>query len=790
MSLSAPIIINLRVGGVSEVSKAFAGIQAAAEKMETSTARKSESSSKARVTTAEKEAKRRIAATQSIMAKMTEHYTRFAAEEAKLSKNAAKSSLSWLRGWSTSMDSVKSKAQLAAESVHKSFKALDSKVGLEGLRAGVRDLTRDIAKFNKEAGKAPALSRGALQGKAFGTGLKNVGGSVLGGVMKVGGVAAALGGGYSVADAVQRGMSAETAAVALSNTMYDPNSEEQKKFLGGKRFDKNKIMDLAGRAQAETGIKKADFIKGVQSYVTMSADWKSVTSQEGNDKLIELARMSKGGDVDFADTMNAAGSLRNQNKEMTPEKLQELMYGIVGQGKSGAIELKSLAGLAGAATSTSASYGYGGKNSYANQAEAQAGLLGLAQVARPNAASDAEAVTSVKAFSSDLTSKGKKAEASFAGLHLFDKDNKLLKASVLAENIFSATKGDMTRMGEGKGNIGFGREAIHVMQGLGGIYTDSYKKESAALKSDKAFSDPVAREKEARKRAARAVGVEVEGFEKKTYSKTDADTDLKEVLNTKAERFNKAMTMLLEVTERRAAPFIEKLAASLEANEPKIEKLIEGIANMASKLVDNPLEGLGVIFGAAVAAEVAKAALGKMIGNALQGAIGGQAAAGLSIVAGAIMIGELGKMAIDHVSAMASEKESKDSMSGSNLEQERVALLNKVRSGNVSASDIANAQQTLTMGQKQVDEMSGPGLMENALRGVLTTFGSKETVQAIDDKDAAQDAERKRAVESLNAFTSALKVAQDQLAKHPGGPGPAVSGNRTGQPILPAKPGS
>lgn len=783
MSLSAPVIINLRVGGVAEVMKAFAGIQAAAEKLETSTARKAESASRARLSTADREAKRRIAATQSVMAKVTEHYTRFAAAEAKIGQVGAKTSLGWLRGWSTSMDGVKSKAQQAAESVHKSFKALDSKVGLEGLRAGVRDLTRDIAAFNREAGKAPALGRGALQGKAFGTGVRNVGGSVLGGIMKVGGAAAALGGGYSIADAVQRGMSAETAGVALSNSMYNPNDEDQKKFLNGKRFDQGQIMALAGRAQAETGIKKADFLKAVQSYVATSADWKSVTSKDGNDKLIELARMSKGGDVDFGDTMSAAGALRNQNKDLTPEKLQELMYGIVGQGKAGAVELKSLASLAGAATSTSASYGFGGKNSYANQAEAQAGLLGLAQVARPNAASDAEAVTSVKAFSSDLTSKGKKAEASFAGLHLFDKDNKLLKASVLAENIFTATKGDMTRMGEGKGNLGIGREGVHVLQGLGSIYTDAYKKESESLRGDKKFADPSAREKEARRRAAGAVGAEVKRFESATYSKQDADKDLQEVLNTKAERFNKAMTMLLEVTEQRAAPFIEKLAASLEQNEPKIERLLQGIADLAGKIVDNPFEGLGVIFGAAVAAEVAKAALGKIIGGALQGAIGGQAAAGLSIVAGAIAIGEIGKMVIDHVAAMASEKESKDAMTGASVEEQRVALLNKVRSGNVSEADIANAQQTLTMGQKQVDGMTGPGLLEHAWRGALTTFGDADTAKTIDDKDAAHDAEKKRATESLQAFSSALRAAQDQLAKHPGGPAGPIPGSRSGVPI-------
>lgn len=624
MSLEASVKVNLEAGGVAEVSRAFKTVGEAAEQA----AKKTTDSIKA--TNQAKIAQQRTAQTAHIADRnrITElNRSRVAAQRAAQAADIAimkvgkESSVGWLRGWTTSMDGMKQKSTQATDAVKKALKSLSTDTSLDGLRANIKAVTAETDKLTKSMGKAK--SGGGSWG--IGSAVGKVGRAGAGAAMQLGGMAAALGGGYGVADAVQKSLSSEKAGVALANSMYNPNDDEQKKFLKGKRFDQNQILGLAGKAQGASGVGKAEFLEGVSSYIAKSSDWKSVATEGGQKTLIDLARLSKATGSNFGEVMNAAGSLRVQNENLTPEKMMEMMYGIVGQSKMGAVEMKDLASHAAVVTSSSGSFGVG-KGGYKDQAQAQAALLGLSQIAIQTSGSPAEAATAVKSFAADLNAKGVKAEGRFAGLKLRDESHKLLKASTLVENIFAATKGDSSLMGEGKGHIGLGRESIRIMQALSPTYDQAYGEAKAAGKT----------EAEARAAAAKATGDKVRKFENATYSKDDANTDLKEVLNTKGERFNKAMTMLMDVTERRVTPFIEKLAQALETNEPKIEKLIGGIASVADALIEHPLAGLGAAFAAAVTMEVAKAKLGDILTNALRG---GGSGGGGGLGTGGVMAG-------------------------------------------------------------------------------------------------------------------------------------------------------
>lgn len=615
MALESSVKVNLNVGGVAEVQNAFKSVSAAAAQAESTVMRNAKGQFLKKVQMTKEEARMaKQGVSEMVRARIQASRTAQAADIAMM-KVGKESSVGWLRGWVTSMDGMKTKSLEATKAVKRAMQDLNSATTLDGIRAGIKNVTKETDKLNKSLAKAKSGGGGGSW--SIGSSVGKVGRAGLGAALRVGGMAATLGGGYGVADAVQKVISAENAGVALANSMYNPNDEEQKKFLNGKRFDQSKILALSGKAQQASGVGKAEFLSGVSSYIAKSSDWKSVATDEGQKTLIDLARLSKATGSDFGEVMNAAGSLRVQNENLSPEKMMEMMYGIVGQSKMGAVEMKDLAQHAAVVTSSSGSFGTG-KGGYKDQAQAQAALLGLSQIAIQTSGSPAEAATAVKSFAADLNAKGVKAEGRFAGLKLRDENHKLLKASSLIENIFEATKGDSSLMGEGKGHIGLGRESIRIMQALSPTYDQAYSEAKASGKS----------EADARKAAAKATGDKVRKFENATYSKGDADTDLKQVLNTKGERFNKAMTMLMDVTERRVAPFIEKLAHALETNEPKIEKLIGGIASIADTLIEHPFAGLGAVFGAAVVAEVAKAKLGDILTSALRGGGSGGGSAG------------------------------------------------------------------------------------------------------------------------------------------------------------------
>ena len=708
MTLQSPVKVSLEVGGVADVRKAFRTVLDAAERAEKAATEKTSAAAKDRVRMAKSEAAQR--------AKQTEElYKKFQKAEEELAKTGKKSSISWLRGWTTSMDEVQKKATKAADAVRKSFEELGSRQTMAGLRAGIRDVEREMAGLQKHTSALRTLKLGG-GGGGFGSAAGSVARRGAGAAMQVGGMALALGGGFTIADAVQRGLSSETAAVALANSMYNPNDEDQKKFLGGKRFDQNQILGLAGRAQGASGLGKAEFLKGVQDYIAKSSDWKAVATEEGQGTLVDLAKLAKSSGSDFGEVMNAAGSMRVQNPNLDPAKMMQMMYGVIGQGKMGAVEMKDLASHASIITSGAGSFKLG-EGGYKDQAAAQTALLGMSQIAVRASGSSADAATAVSRFTSELGAKGTKAEMMFQGqnLKLKDKDGKLLKASDLMENIFQATGGRVDLMGQGKGHIGLGLESIKLMRGAESTFSAAKMEALAEMERDPVQKKLSAEEKNklAIKAGSKAVGDEARRFENATYSKSDSDKDLSEVLNTKSERFNKSMTLIMEVAERRVTPFVEKLAGALERNEPGIEKVLNMFADLATKVADNPLAGLGAMLGLAITTEMAKAQVGKLMTEGLNKSLAGTLGAGLSIAAAAFAIEQVGEVVINNLMKDKAKSESDLALSGMSNEEKRIALLNKMNSGQMTAADVQAAQAELTNSRAayvQNQSKSGDGM--------------------------------------------------------------------------------
>ena len=637
-------------------------------------------------------------------------------------------------------------------------------------------------KLEEDSAKAVAQRRSDM-GKAIGgAGFRGVS-NVAGGAMRIGGAALGLAGGFAVADAARSYMSADAASIGLANAMYNPGDAEQQAWLKKNRpdgrFDKKALMDFAASTAVSTGVDKTALMKGWADYTDKSSDWKAFATDEGKGTMVALSKLATASGTDIGELMSAAGSLRVQNPDLTPDKMNDMMRGIVGQGKMGAVTMPDLA--TNASTITSGAGKYVGKGGYATQAEAQSALLGLSQIAVRTAKGAPEAATAVKDFGQDLGGKADKAEKNFAGLHLKGEKGQLLKVSDMVENIFKVTEGDTSKMGEGKGHIGMGRESIKIMDALKTQYAGGY----GAAKA-KGLSDT-----EANKAGAKAAGDEVRKFEKAGYNQSDIDRDFKEVTQGAGKKIEMAATRIREAMEVKMAPVVERLADKFIANEKGVTAFVDAIGKAAEFLIDNPWKGIGLIVAASISKEIAVAGLGAAMKNAMEIPAVQKFGTALGIASVAAIALAAGMAAIDDTFDKKRKQQTDDALAGGATQEAQSTLLAKVRSGKATDADLATARNQLTEGRAQLDgqrarlDPENKGFIEKLAAGGASLFGGDDAIQA---EEAAKVANFKRQADSLDALQRAIEASTKAMLGHAAAAGsadpshPARNGPQGGAP--------
>lgn len=644
-------------------------------------------------------------------------------------------------------------------------KRLDGeKAMFAGLEKLEREHTRTVAAEAQKRERAAAHAADAVAKRRGQMGSAITGGvgrgiaRPIGAIAQYGSMAMSAAGGFALADAAKSYMSTESASINLANSMFNPNDEDQKKWLKAnklERFDKGALMSFAGEASAASGVDKTAFLTGAQDYIAKSSDWQAMTTAAGKKTMIGLGQMATATGTDFGQLMSAAGSLRVQNPNLEPEKMMEVMRAIVGQGKMGAVEMKDLATHASVITSGAGKFV--GKGGYSNQAEAQQALLGLSQIAIRTSGSSAEAATAVKAFGSDIGAKGSKAEHGFAGLHVKDaKTGSLLKASDIVENIFNATGGDVTKMGEGKGHVGLGRESIRIMEALKTQF-DIGKQEALA-------KNPKLSEKDANKAGALAAKREVQKFEQAGYNQKDIDRDFKLVTEGAGKRIDMASQRIRNALEVKMAPVVERLADKFVENEKGLLHLVDALGKLAEFLLGNPLEGLGLIVAAAITKEIATAAIGEGIATAMAvpaiKAAATQLAGSLGVLGAAVLATAEGMKLIDHLMAEKARADSKAATAGVRIEQVKADYLAKVRAGTATPEDLEKAKGALqTAKEAQSEEVRRQGAdAANPLR-MAADLVDPEAAKSKQEADAANYARTQKALEELAAALGVTTVA-------------------------------
>lgn len=668
---------NFEAGGIADVQKAFATIEQSVLRLEKIASTSASRETRARIAEAVKTSRKRDAVEQALTKDLEKAERDRLAAHVRAEREKIKATVSGTNERARALKNLVSETKATEQAITRVVKnevAARVRADIDG-QEKVRQRRKDFAK-----------TAGGFVGGSVST--------TLGTIASVGGQALALGGGLSLGGAIQKGMSAETASVSLANSMFNPNDKEQQEWLAkngkGGRFDANALLNVAKTAQASSGIDKSDLLAGFQSYMAKSGDWSFMTTDAGKGTLKQLAELAKATDTDFGNVMNTAGSLKAQNAGLSPEEMMRTMYSIVGQGKTGSIEMSDVAKYGSTITAGAGKY-------QGDQSAAQQRLLGLVQISGRAASSGADASTAVARFGQDVSKKAEANEAAFKkeGFKVSDAKGQLMKPSEILEQYFRVTEGNTTKMGEGAGNLGLGQESIKVAMGEAGIYQAATTR--AKLKGD-VDKDIRARlglgdrtkftDKEIAAIGGAAVRKDVEKLENATYDKGTIDRDLVEKQKTQAERFTRVVAQLSDTAEARALPFVERLATALEKNAPNVDRFINGMSRIAEYVVENPLRGLGALVAGKVATDLASAGIGKAASAGIEAVLAKTGLAPIAIAAAAVAITTAGIAMIDAESDRSNKAKEVDLNDSTQTFAFAKHLERKAREGTATPEDL------------------------------------------------------------------------------------------------------
>jgi ElaB/YqjD/DUF883 family membrane-anchored ribosome-binding protein len=373
--------------------------------------------------------------------------------------------------------------------------------------------------------------------------------------------------------------------------------------------------------------------------------------------------MSKTTGTDIGDLGTAAGILLTQNPKLSGKAMQQMLLDMMAQGHAGSMSIIDVAGQAGMIGSARSMIG-------GDVATNQRKLLGLSQLVRPEVNSPEEAATSIRNTFLQVGKKKPRAALAAMGVE-FNEAGQIASPEQMIETVLTKAHTGGSQLA----NLGLISRIFEMRSG--GIFrhlTSTYNEAGGGAQG------------------LAAVRKEMSSVTQATTTPADLESQFEQLLATPAEKFNKALNEISETVAMRLEPILTKLADKLESNKDSIERFMKDLVDLGEWLVENPWQGLGAAVSLAITKELAGAAIGATVSNALKTAIGGSVASGLTIAAASIAITQVGMMVIDLLAAQDVKKQEAgiaDAMGGLNQMSELSA---KTRAGKVTPEDIKKAE--------------------------------------------------------------------------------------------------
>jgi hypothetical protein len=549
-----PVQFSIVAGGIDQVQEAFRSVADMADKFAQDVSKSLSSIGKAAKSSGKK---------------ATTEVERAGQEQAKAVAKSAKTQISEASKLANRMARIKEASATLAGRIAVQQANAEERAAKQTSKALEREAGKQ-AKATAKAAKAKALASEGFRNKlggAFGGAVS----SALGTAGKVVGAIGALGGGFTIADAVSGQLSAEKAAANFS-------------VASGNTVSTKDALAKANMISKDHGIESKDILEGMQSYVAKTGDAKGAF-----DNADFLAKVAKSQGVDMKEVSGVMGSLKTQNEGLSSDQLQKMVLMAVGQGKKGSVELKDMAGALSKVTAGATQYA-------GDQGTNQMKLAGLTQIAIKGTGDANSAATSVSDLSRDIAKHGSKMKA--LGIDTTDKNGKITDINeILAKSVAKAGGSGIKLR-----SMGYGEESMKVMNVLSGVFEEEKKKTMESTKGSK--SD---KEKAGAKAGEEAVRKYIDEMQKASITMEQLDQDYKTVSDTTGDKLDKAFNNLKIVAGEKLVPELSKLVPKIAELLPNMVKLIDAFIGAAKYIEDNPLKSAFLAMAGLVSGNLAKA---------------------------------------------------------------------------------------------------------------------------------------------------------------------------------------
>lgn len=584
MSNLPPVVINLSAVGADEVRQAFKSIEDSAKRLE-------ESLSKATKGGTEKRKRERKTE--------TDHATR---EEQKRTKQNEREEAK-----RTALANREAKKREAAK--EREFQKL-VRWAEKAAQDEIRIEKRKNAQIELENKRASAARQRFFQ-KVSNDAMNSIRGTV-GTAMRLAGAVTAIGGGFTIGDAV--GSAVRNSATAQSIALQSGSAVGKKGSVS-----KEKVLKTAERLATTQGFSTEEALGAVGQFIAKTGD-----ADMALKTIEDLGELANATDADLKDLATSAGLAFNADKTMGAEKLMKIMRQLSAQGREGALDMRDLAGSLSRITATANQF----KGDLFQNINTLGGLAQLS-MAKGTATSPAEATESVASLSQDIA--GNEQDFQKAGIQIKDKYGQLLDPEQIIRNAVFSTAADGTKLQKL-----FGRRSFRAVQGYATEFQKNYAEARASGKSEE---------------EARQIGLDKASELLKTF--TDAELSKQQVEKEAAIRKEEADKKMAIVMEQLRTEVGNRLVPELIKLIPTLQQLIPHIANLTEKFIKlvewigkNPFQaavaGLGAVIAKAFITEIAAAALQKVISEqmalAFAGSAGSVAALGAAATAAALSI--------------------------------------------------------------------------------------------------------------------------------------------------------
>ncbi len=511
---------------------------------------------------------------------------------------------------------------------------------------------------------------------------------------QVGGLVTQLGGGFSVADSVQRSVSLRHEAAVLSASTE----------LAGPGVRKISTKEIEGKARAigaEQGIDPSEVLKGFDEVKKLTGDLdKAMQIMPG---IAKLATATGG---KLSEMSGLAANILASNPNISNKELDQQMRVFTRQGVVGGVEVADFAKYGSRLTAGASLFG-------GDASKNQATLGAMAQMSRQygGASSAAEASLSSQRFATDVAKHSKQLEAK--GIKVSDGKGGLRDAQSILADMVDKTGGDVTKLG----SMGLGERGVKALTGVSAIYKNAGggDKGKEAVKAEFAKYTTGVTEGEVGAANKRVLG--------------EADAKMEQI----RQKFDQAISEKLVPKLLELVPVLEKLIPQfvdvLSTGLPAFVEFLKSIAGFADAnkdiIKDIASHPIGSIMAFEVGKSIVAANLGEVIKRLMTGGGGGGAgtpgvggggagaaggagmAGGLAVAAGGVLQAKFlsdqysmvtgGDAAAANVEAMAKGGDTAGAQKALAAAQQKAGTLNTASSYVQAAGRVANYVNPLAM---------------------------------------------------------------------------------------------